>query len=87
MDKDCNFFYESRIKELEKKLDIIICKLEKIESGTTKMSDHINFINDVYVKVQRPMFWMCDKVNYMRSYKIENTNDKLLRTSLVEEQD
>ena len=87
MDKDCNFFYESRIKELEKKLDIIICKLEKIESGTTKMIDHINFINDVYVKVQRPMFWMCDKVNYMRSYKIENTNDKLLRTSLVEEQD
>jgi len=77
---------DSKIQELEKKLDIIIDKLERVESGTSKMSDHIDFISNVYVKVQRPLDWMCDKVNYMRGSKVENTNGKFLNSN-VEEQD
>jgi hypothetical protein len=58
-----------RINELEKNMQLILLKLDSIENGTGKMSKHIDFINEVYIKVQTPLFWFCDKVNYLKAYK------------------
>ena len=71
-----------RVNNLEEKLNLIIEKLESVENGTNKMTSHIDFINDIYNKVQVPLFWVCDRVNYLRGYK----GEKQL-TSTVEEQD
>ena len=74
-----------RLDNLEDKLTIILEKLEKIDTGINKMNVHIDFINSVHTKIQKPLFWMCDKINYMRGYTgfVENKENN----SSVEEQD
>ena len=27
-------------------------------------------INEIYIKVQTPLFWICDKVNYLKAYNL-----------------
>ena len=71
-----------RVNKLEEKLNLIIEKLESIENGTNKMTSHIDFINDIYNRVQIPLFWVCDRVNYIRGYKSEKQ-----LTSSVDDQD
>ncbi len=71
-----------RVNKLEEKLNVIIEKLESVENGTNKMTSHIDFINDIYIKVQVPLFWVCDRVNYIRGYKAEKQ-----LTSSVDDQD
>ncbi len=71
-----------RVNKLEEKLNLIIEKLESVENGTNKMTSHIDFINDIYNRVQVPLFWVCDRVNYLRGYKSEKH-----LTSSVDEQD
>jgi len=57
---------DEKLIELEKKMDIIIKKLELIDEGTNKMSKHIEFIEGVYGTVSSPMYWICNKVNRLR---------------------
>ena len=78
---------ERRIDQIEEKLSLIIDKLEKLETSNVKMDEHIDFINSVYSRVQRPLYWVCDKVNYMKGQKLENTPGELLNNSNVDEQD
>lgn len=59
-----------RIDILEKKLELILEKLNSVEHGTDKMSSHIDFINNVYSKIQYPLFWICDRVTYMSGYAV-----------------
>ncbi len=67
---EANTSISERMDLLEKKLNLIIEKLESVEKGTDKMTSHIDFINDIYSKVQTPLFWICDRVNYMRGYSV-----------------
>lgn len=71
-----------RVNKLEEKLNLIIGKLESVENGTNKMTTHIDFINDIYNRVQVPLFWVCNRVNYIRGYKAEAH-----LSSTVDEQD
>ena len=71
-----------RVNKLEEKFNLIIEKLESVENGTNKMTTHIDFINDIYNKVQVPLFWVCNRVNYIRGYKAESQ-----LSSTVDEQD
>ena len=71
-----------RVNKLEEKLNLIIEKLESVENGTNKMTTHIDFINDIYNRVQVPLFWVCNRVNYIRGYKAESQ-----LSSTVDEQD
>ena len=70
--------FSERIDALEKKLNLILQKLESVEKGTDKMGSHIDFINEIYFRVQTPLFWICDRVNYMRGYKIATTEKNQL---------
>ena len=78
-----------RIDNLEKKLDLIINKLNTVEKGTDKMTSHIDFINDTYTRVQTPLFWICDRINHMRGYKINYVEKQLVteKSSDITEQD
>lgn len=67
------------------KLDIILTKITKMENdileikeelglikvGTTKMESHIDFIDNVYDKVETPLNYICNKFN-----RLIGTNDK-----------
>lgn len=76
-----------RVDALEEKLNLILEKLNSVEKGTTKMETHIDFINDIYSKVQIPLFWICDRVNYMRGYKMTYVEKQLVTNNSIEDQD
>ena len=62
---------KQKIKDLDVKLNKI---LDWIEQDGTKMSEHIDFVENVYDRVKQPFNYVMDKVNYI-VYN-ENTNMK-----------
>lgn len=58
--------YLEKIDNIEKKVNEILEKLNSVEKGTDKMSSHIDFINTTYTRVKTPLFWVCDRVNFLR---------------------
>jgi glycerol-3-phosphate responsive antiterminator len=82
-----------RVDLLEKKIDLILEKMESVKKGTDKMTTHIDFINDIYSKVKTPLFWICDRVTYMTGYSVSYIPKQYVRdkqtgaTSIVDDQD
>jgi hypothetical protein len=78
-----------RVDILEEKLDLILQKLNTVEKGSDKMASHIDFINDIYSRVQTPLFWICDRINHMRGYKVSYAEKQLVtnKVSDITEQD
>ena len=68
-----------RVEKLEQKLDVLIQKLDSVKDGTDKMSTHIDFINNIYTHIRHPLFWICDRVNYMRGYNLTCTEKQLVK--------
>ena len=60
---------ESRCERIEQKLDKI---LELLEKDCKKMTDHIDFIEDVYDNVKSPFYYIMDKVNFLSNNKMLN---------------
>ena len=57
---------EQRISNLEKKMDLILEKLEKleaIEENCSKMGNHINFVEAVYETVRAPLQFISNKLS------------------------
>ena len=57
---------EQRISNLERKMDLILEKLEKlevIEENCSKMGDHINFVEAVYETVRAPLQFISNKLS------------------------
>ena len=75
--------YLGKIDNIEKKLDLILEKLNSVEKGTDKMSSHIDFIDTTYTRIKTPLFWVCDRVNLLRG--IQRSPEVL--TSTINEQD
>jgi len=53
----------NRLEKLEKRVEMIVEMLERIETNTKKMSEHIDFVDGVYENVKSPMEWICNKIN------------------------
>jgi uncharacterized protein YaaN involved in tellurite resistance len=53
---------ENQFKTVETKIDKI---LELLEKDCKKMSDHIDFVENVYDNVKMPFYYVMDKVNYL----------------------
>ena len=60
---------------VDQKLDLILERLDKIEKDleqikqqTSKMDKHVDFVDNIYVKVEAPLNYVCDKVNGMLKY-------------------
>lgn len=60
---------ENKLNELVAKLDEIDAKLNKIvawiEKDGTKMSDHIDFVENVYDKVKLPFNFIMENVSHV----------------------
>lgn len=53
-----------QIENMEKKLDFILELLEKeVKPSCHKMSQHINFIDNIYDNVKQPLAFVCNKIN------------------------
>lgn len=61
-----------KTRELELKIDKIIEQLKSIDNGTSKMSRHIDFIEEVYNTVSAPMYWICRRITNIRGYGHDN---------------
>ena len=62
---------ENQFKIMDKKMDKI---LEILEKDCKKMSEHIDFVENVYDNVKMPFYYVMDKVNYL----VTNDNKKIL---------
>ena len=57
---------DKRFDILEKKIDKLISIFEKdISESCSKMSGHIDFVENVYDIVKSPLTYICNKVNYI----------------------
>jgi hypothetical protein len=63
---------ENQFKIIEKKMDRV---LELLEKDCKKMSDHIDFVENVYDNVKMPFYYVMDKVNYFVSSENKNILD------------
>ena len=58
---------ESRCERMEQKMDKI---LELLEKDCKKMTDHIDFIENVYDNVKSPFYYLMDKVNLLSTNRL-----------------
>lgn len=72
-------FLKNKILDLEKHFTIMEKKMDKIlellEKDCKKMSDHIDFVENVYDNVKMPFYYVMDKVNYLVSSDNKNILD------------
>ena len=60
-------FLEIRFERMEQKIDKI---LELLEKDCKKMTDHIDFIENVYDNVKSPFYYLMDKVNLLSTNRM-----------------
>ena len=58
---------ENRCERMETKMDKI---LELLEKDCKKMTDHIDFIENVYDNVKSPFYYLMDKVNLLSTNRM-----------------
>jgi uncharacterized protein YaaN involved in tellurite resistance len=58
---------ENRCERIEQKMDKILDLLEK---DCKKMTDHIDFIENVYDNVKSPFYYLMDKVNLLSNNRM-----------------
>jgi len=56
-----------KIDKLKENIDtILIILLHDVKNNCNKMSEHIDFIDNIYTKVKYPMEYVVDKINNTR---------------------
>lgn len=71
---------DSQYKIINKKLDNI---LEILEKDVKKMSDHIDFVENVYENIKSPFHYVMNRVNYM----VTGTGEKIKITDIANSED
>lgn len=56
---------EEKIDAIDKKIDYLLVLLTKNTETSEKMSDHIDFVNNIYDSVKTPLHFISNKVNMM----------------------
>ena len=54
-----------KLEMLDKKLDELLSMDKNIGNNCDKMSDHIDFVNEVYENVKTPLHYISNKLNSM----------------------
>ena len=60
---------EKNVNRIESKLDMLLDKFEilnDLKPQCKKMSDHIDFVENVYDKVKSPMYYILDKITQIK---------------------
>ena len=78
---------EQKLNNIETKLDLLLEKMEISVKECSKMGEHIDFIENVYDTVKKPLDFICDKVNMFSSNEqkhLENIEPKnrIMNTNL-----
>lgn len=69
---------DTKINTLETKMDKILNLLEEnVNKNCQKMGEHIDFVENVYTNVKKPLEYVCGKVNQIASYTYINPNFSL----------
>lgn len=70
---------DSRLKNLETKMDIVILTLQRIENNLREvklscntMDEHIDFIESVYTTVRSPLDYIMSRTRYLMSSSDES---------------
>lgn len=82
---------KEEIKNINEKNKILEEKLEKIlfilnnevVSNTKKMSNHIDFIENIYSHVKFPLAYVCNKINYLSNIDHNYISKKLLKKEII----
>jgi len=61
---------EKDMKELDRKMERI---LEILEKDVKKMSDHIDFVEQVYTNVKSPFLFFMERINNVFSLSIKDS--------------
>ena len=56
---------EEKIDAIDKKIDYLLVLLTKNMDTSEKMSEHIDFVNNVYDSVKTPLHFISNKINSM----------------------
>jgi len=65
---------KEEMKEMNKKLDLILNFLEKdVKVNCDKMGEHIDFVENVYDNVKNPLGYLCNKINFFSNKNKEYT--------------
>tara|TARA_B100001057_G_C22008558_1_gene628832 strand:- start:74 stop:448 length:375 start_codon:yes stop_codon:yes gene_type:complete len=69
---------EIKITNIDNKIDKIYLLLENdIKKDCNKMSNHINFVENIYEYVKNPMFLICNNINKNSKNLNLQINDKI----------
>lgn len=74
----------NRIDLIEQKINLILDKLDSVGKGTDKMTSHIDFINDVYYRVQTPLYWICDRISLIRGHNQAYIEKQIVKNTETE---
>ena len=82
---------KEEIKEMNKKLDLILNFLEKdVKVNCDKMGEHIDFVENVYDNVKNPLGYLCNKINFFsnknKDYTLENIKKEEYGLKLTDEE-
>tara|TARA_B100000795_G_scaffold254529_1_gene225509 strand:- start:261 stop:530 length:270 start_codon:yes stop_codon:yes gene_type:complete len=65
----------NNIEKINNKIDIITESIdEDLITECKKMGSHIDFIENVYETVKKPLNYVCDKINILKDEKRSITN-------------
>jgi DNA repair exonuclease SbcCD ATPase subunit len=75
---------ETQMNRIENKLDKLLKDFEilnELEPQCKKMSDHIDFVENVYDKVKSPMYYILNKISQIRNItnRDENIDENMNR--------
>jgi len=75
---------EIKIDEINNKLNILLEKIDDdLVKECKKMGSHIDFVENIYDKVKKPLNYVCDKFNNLKindntKYLLENNQNQII---------
>ncbi len=65
----------TKLSNIEIKLEQLEKDVQEIKEQTTKMDGHVDFVNNVYEKVEAPLHYITDKFHYMIGSSTSNNHN------------
>jgi len=63
-----------KIDKLQNSIDKLQKEIEKMNLNQTKMSQHIDFVENIYENVKHPLGYVCHKISSIMGNEIESQN-------------
>mgnify|MGYP003970687881 CR=1 FL=1 len=69
---------DERLTNLEKSIDLILKKLDKINEDTQRMDSHISFIESIYSRIKTPFHYIMNLTSFslLKNKNILMINEK-----------